>query len=121
MKLLFALLLTFFAATAISSTDPKIAYSMVQKGEAIIIDVREEDEIKSGMIKDAKWFPLSKVLNDKNWKDDFTKVAGDKKIFVHCRSGKRSERVMNILKDNGIPSENIGGYESLKQILPTKK
>ena len=70
------------------------------------------------MVKGAIWFPLSKVLEDKNWKDDFTKVAGDKKIFLHCRSGKRSERVMNILKENGISAENIGGYESLKKILP---
>ncbi len=121
MKKIFALLLTLFTLSAISATEPKTAYSMVQKGEAVIIDVREEDEIKSGMIKDAKWFPLSKVLNDKNWKEDLTKVAGNKKIFLHCRSGKRSEKVMNILKDNGIPSENIGGYESLKKILPVRE
>lgn len=121
MKKIITLLLTLFTVSAISATDPKTAYSMVQKDQAVIIDVREEDEVKSGMIKDAKWFPLSKVLNDKAWKEDFMKVTGDKKIFLHCRSGKRSERVMNILKDNGISSENIGGYESLKKILPVSE
>lgn len=121
MKKIITLLLTLFTVSAISATDPKTAYSMVQKDQAVIIDVREEDEVKSGMIKDAKWFPLSKVLNDKAWKEDFIKVAGDKKIFLHCRSGKRSERVMNILKDNGVSSENIGGYESLKKILPVSE
>ncbi len=118
MKKLFALLLTFFTITAFSATDPKVAYSMAQEGEAVIIDVREHDEIKLGMIKDAKWFPLSKILNDKKWKEDFVKVADGKKIFLHCRSGKRSEKFLNILKDNGISSENIGGYESLKKTLP---
>jgi rhodanese-related sulfurtransferase len=113
-------LLTLISFSAAAATTPKEAYSMAQKGEAVIIDVREEDEIKTGMIKDAKWFPLSKVLNDKAWKKDFTAMVGEKKIFLHCRSGKRSEKVLNILKDNGIPAENIGGYESLKKILPTE-
>jgi rhodanese-related sulfurtransferase len=119
MKKLLTLLLSFFTFTAISATTPKEAYSLAQKGEAVIVDVREQDEIKLGMIKDAKWFPLSKVLNDKKWKEDFVKVADGKTIFLHCRSGKRSEKVLNILKDNGIASENIGGYETLKNILPT--
>jgi len=121
MKKLLTLLLTLFTVSAFSATEPKTAYSMVQNGEAVIIDVREADEIKSGMIKDAKWFPLSKVENDKNWKEEFSKMAGDKKIFLHCRSGKRSEKVMNILKANGITSENIGGYETLKKILPVRE
>lgn len=118
MKKLIALLLTIFSINAISATDPKTAYAMVQEGKAVIIDVREEEEIKSGMIKDAKWFPLSKIESNKNWKKDFSALVGDKQIFLHCRTGKRSEKVMNILKENGIKSENIGGYETLKKILP---
>lgn len=118
MKKLIALIFTIFSVSAISATDPQSAYKMTQKGEAVIIDVREEDEINSGMIKDAKWFPLSKILNEKNWKEDFGKIVGNKKIFLHCKSGKRSEKAMNILKDNNIPAENIGGYEFLKNTLP---
>lgn len=118
MKRIFALILSMLSIAAISGTDPKLAYSMVQKNEAVIIDVREEDELKAGMIKDAKWFPLSKVMNDKNWKEDFGRLTKGKKIFLHCRSGARSEKVMNILKKNGIHSENIGGYEKLKIELP---
>lgn len=120
MKTLFALLLTLFTLSALPATDPKAAYLMTQNGEAVIIDVREVDEIKLGMIKDAKWFPLSQVLEDKNWKEVFLKITADNKIFLHCKTGKRAERVMNILKENGISSENIGGYESLKKILPIK-
>ncbi len=120
MKSIFCLLLTLFTVSAFSTTDPKAAYLMTQKGEAVIINVRESNETKSGMIKDAKWFPLSQVLEDKKWKETFLKISADKKLFLYCRSGKRSERVMNILKENGISSENIGGYESLKKILPIK-
>jgi rhodanese-related sulfurtransferase len=120
MKKLIAMILTALSLNAYS-TDPKTAYDMVQKGEAVIIDVREEDEIKSGMIKNAKWFPLSKITKDKTWKEDFKQLVGDKTIFLHCRSGARSEKAMNILKENGITSENIGGYESLKKILPVRE
>lgn len=91
---------------------------MVQNGEAVIIDVREKDEVKSGRIKDAKWFALSKISNDKNWKNEFIKIVEGKKIFLYCRSGRRSEKVMTILKENGITSENIGGYEDLKKMIP---
>lgn len=121
MKKMIALFLSIFALNSIASTDPKTAYSMVQKNEAIIIDVREENELKTGMIKDAKWFPLSKVTNDDNWKEDFKKLTEGKKIFLHCRSGARSEKVMNILKQNGIESENLGGYETLKHELPVRE
>jgi rhodanese-related sulfurtransferase len=121
MKRMIALLLSLFTLNTFAATDPKTAYSMVQKNEAVIIDVREEDELKAGMIKDAKWFPLSKVMKDKNWKEDFVKLADGKKIFLHCRSGARSEKVLNILKQNGIQSENLGGYETLKHELPTRE
>lgn len=109
------------AFNAVSATDPKTAYSLVQEGKAVIIDVREEDEVKEGMIKDAKWFPLSKIESDKDWKKDLNKMVGDKKIFLHCRTGRRSEKAMSILKENGIKSENIGGYETLKKILPIRE
>jgi rhodanese-related sulfurtransferase len=120
MKKLIAMILTALSVNAFS-TDPKTAYDMAQKGEAVIVDVREEDEIKSGMINNAKWFPLSKITNGKTWKEDFKQLVGDKTIFLHCRSGARSGRVMNILKENGIISENLGGYETLKKILPVKE
>lgn len=121
MKKILALVLSIFSLSSIASTDPKTAYSMVENNEAVIIDVREEDELKGGMIKDAKWFPLSRVLNDKDWKEDFEKITEGKKIFLHCRSGARSEKFMNILKENGIESENIGGYQHLKKVLPTRE
>lgn len=121
MKKMIALLLSLLSLNIIAATDPKTAYSMVQKNEAVIVDVREEDEIRAGMIKDAKWFPLSKVMEDKNWKEDFMALTQGKKIFLHCRSGVRSEKVMNILKQNGIESENIGGYQTLKHELPIKE
>ena len=120
MKTLSALLFILLSFNTFA-TDPKTAYALVQKNEAVMIDVREEDEVQSGMVKDARWFPLSKIENDKNWKKEFTKLTDDKKIFLYCRSGRRSEKVLNILKEAGIESKNIGGFETLKTILPVRK
>lgn len=121
MKKLFTLILSFLSFSVIASSDPKVAYEMYQQGQAIIIDVRESDELGPGMVDGAEWFPMSKVLSDKNWKEEFLKQTKDKAIFLYCRTGNRSGKVQKILEDNGINSENIGGYESLKNILPVKK
>lgn len=121
MKKLFSLILCLFSLKGVAASTPKEAYELASKNIAVIIDVREKDEIKSGMIDKASWFPMSKIENDKQWKDDFKKISEGKKIFVYCRSGRRSEKVKDILKSEGIESENLGGYETLKSELPIKK
>lgn len=103
------------------ATTPQEAYKMAKEGKAVIVDVREQDEIKDGMVDIAAWFPMSKINTDESWKQDFAKLTKGKKIFLYCRSGNRSGKVQNILKENGIESENIGGYMTLKDELPSKK
>lgn len=112
-------LFSIFACQATTPEEAKEAYSLVQSGKAVFIDVREEDEIKSGMIEKASWIPLSKIQADESWKEELLKTSKDKKIFLYCRSGNCSGKAQSILKEKGIPSVNIGGYESLKTILPT--
>jgi rhodanese-related sulfurtransferase len=121
MKKTLLLTLSLIFITTLSATEPADAYKMLNEGKAVIVDVREEDEIKLGMIEKALWFPLSKVNNDKNWKEQFQKLTQGKQIFLYCRSGNRSGKVKNILKENNIESENIGGFESLKNQLPTHR
>lgn len=121
LKRLLAVFFTLFSVNALSNVGPQEAYQEMQSDKAVIIDVREKDELPPGMIKGAKWFPLSKFSNDKNWQEDFRKLVNNKTIYLYCRSGNRSERVLNLLKENGISSQNLGGYEELKHKLPTSK
>lgn len=118
MKKIITMFLSLLSLNLFAGIDPKMAYEQVKKGEAVIIDVREADEIKSGMIKDALWLPMSKITSGSDWKGEFQDLIKGKKIYLHCRSGVRSGKVMNILKQNGIESENLGGYMTLKDILP---
>ncbi len=64
-----------------------------QKGEPIqIIDVREPHEYEIANIG-GELIPLNQVT------DNADKIASDKKVVVHCRSGKRSEDAIKKLKD----------------------
>ncbi len=120
MKIMITVLMSLFSLSVLAATSPKDAYKLVEENKAVMIDVREADEVKGGMIKNAIWFPMSKIKEDKNWKNDFAKITSGKKIFLHCRTGRRSGEVKDILKGQGIESENIGGYETLKTELPLK-
>lgn len=104
---------------ALAQTTPREAYEMAGQGQAVIIDVREAHEIKVGMLERARWFPLSKIRAGKDWKEDFQALAQGKRVFLYCRSGNRSGQALEALKANGIAAENLGGYLTLKDKLPT--
>ena len=99
----------------------KTALSEYQKGSAVIIDVREEEEVNSNHIVGAQWIPLSFIRSDQDKaiklvKDNFQ----DKKVYIYCRSGNRSQTVTDILKGNGINAINLGGLGSLKSEFKTE-
>lgn len=118
MKFFISLIILITTTVTMAAPQPRDAYDLVKAGKAIMIDVREKDEIASGMIEKAVWFPKSKIESDTTWKKDFETLTSGKQIFLYCRSGRRSGEVQKILKTNGIKSENIGGYETLKTLLP---
>ncbi len=121
----FALLSIFIFNTFIrnhAEADVKESYSKIIQGKAIIIDVREESEVKEGMIKDALWIPLSKIdANPKAETESIKKLAQGKEVFLYCRSGARSGKVQGILEKEGVKSVNLGGFSSLSnENLPTQ-
>ena len=120
MKWILSLLLGF-STHVLAATSAKDAYSMLKNIQAILIDVREADEVKDGMIEKATWMALSKLKADNAWEKELRESSKGKKIFLYCRSGKRSEVARELLKQKGIEAENIGGYETLKTELPTTK
>ncbi len=120
MKWILSLLLGF-STLVFAATSAQDAYSMLKNNQAIFIDVREADEVKDGMIEKATWMALSKLKADNAWEKELRVSSKGKKIFLYCRSGKRSEVAREILKQKGIEAENIGGYETLKTELPTTK
>lgn len=91
------------------SSNPEFKHiqEYLDKG-AIILDVRTDAEFDEGHVKDA----LHIVLD--NLEDEITQVkALDKPIITCCRSGARSERAKDILKDKGIDAINGGPWQNV--------
>lgn len=76
----------------------------LEKGEKLeLIDVREEEEVQEGMIKEAKHIPMGEIPN---YVDQLDK---DKEYIFICRSGRRSENVCMYLQDHGYKVVNMVG------------
>lgn len=99
-----------------------VAYALQEKGEAVIIDIREEKELQEGMVKGAKWFPLSRLKQDENWVQDFKSLVKNQKIYLYCRSGRRVKEFQTALSKQSLAKGiNLGGLAELSQLLPIVK
>lgn len=68
-----------------------------------VLDVREQDEWNEGHVPGAKHIPLGSLQERIDEVDDATRV------FVVCRSGKRSLEGASILEENGIDAVSVAG------------
>lgn len=69
---------------------------------AVLLDVREDDEFRSGHIPGALNIPLSRI--------DTITIPKDKPLYVYCLRGARSKRAVNALKRMGYANvRSIGG------------
>lgn len=113
-------LFIFLISAQVLGTDPRTALDLVHKKQAFIVDVREINEIQDGMIEHALWYPKSELLKDKYLMESFVKMTAGKKVFLYCERGGRSGVCTEFLKSKGVDAENLGGFQKLKAILPTK-
>ena len=95
-----------------SEVDPLTAHQWAADGEAVIIDVREQNEIAQASINGAIHLPMSAF--------DPSRLPTDsgKKIVFFCAHGMRSIQVSRHLLANGLLDEayNLtGGLEAWQQ------
>ncbi len=80
-----------------------------------LIDVRTESEAKLGSIQKAILIPLRNIEEGKDI-DKIKAISSNKKLYIHCGSGSRSIRAIEILKNHGINAINVkGGIEAWKK------
>jgi rhodanese-related sulfurtransferase len=113
---IFALILSF-ALAAPADITPAAVQAEVSQGKAILVDVREADEVAEGKIEGAKTFPLSK-MNTPEWATFMKTLPKDKTIYTYCASGGRATKVATALKAKGFHAQSAGGYEDLLQAQP---
>lgn len=77
---------------------------------AVLIDVRTEDEYKGGHIEGSINIPLQKISDVQNRIKE-----QNPPIFVHCLSGGRSAKAASVLKSMGYTNvTNIGGINGYR-------
>lgn len=70
-------------------------YAAELPASVMIIDVRNQDEANSGMLKTAKLIPAEEI------KDRAAEIPKDKLIVTHCSTGVRAEMAYHALKELG--------------------
>lgn len=118
---LLAFSLAIAGETKVEKIDAKAAAALAEKGGATIIDVREEEEVTSGMAKPAKWFPLTKVRSDPAAYKAFLAKQPKGKLVFYCAAGKRAGEAAEQAAALGYSVANMGGMSDWEAAgLPTK-
>ena len=101
---------------------PQKAKDFVDKHQAVLLDVRELDEVSEGMIHGAQWIAKSAIdADDKKWKTFVSHLDKKKPLIMYCRSGGRAGRVGETLEKQGFHVLNMGGFDAWKEAgFPTK-
>ena len=79
---------------------------IMKEKEYIIIDVRTKEEYTESHIKSSINIPYDEINKDSN-------IDKDKVVFVYCRSGVRSKKANDTLKNLGYEVYDLGAFNSI--------
>lgn len=71
--------------------------------DAVLLDVRENDEWHAGHAPAARHLPMSRLV------ERLADIPDAEPLYVICRSGARSARVVAFLNRQGRQSVNVAG------------
>lgn len=96
------------------------AVKLMNNDDSVVLDVREDNEVRDGKIQGAKHIPLAQL--DKRITE--LEKSKDKPILVYCRSGNRSTHACATLSKHGFAdvSNLAGGFTAWQSAnLPVVK
>lgn len=96
------------------------ATQLINHHEAMVIDVREDSELRDGMIPNAKHIPLGQIQARVKELDRFR----SRPVIIACRSGARSSGACRLLRKAGFTDvyNLAGGMINWQQAnLPVEK
>ncbi len=79
------------------------AARLLERGQAVAIDVREPSEWQAGRMPGARHLPLGELAHRAD------ELPRETTIIAVCRSGNRSDLVTRALRDAGYPAHNLEG------------
>jgi rhodanese-related sulfurtransferase len=83
--------------------DPATAAELAERGEAVLLDVREQREWDAGHAPGAVHIPLGQLAAR------LPELPQDRPVVAVCRSGSRSSRAVKALQRAGVEAENLDG------------
>jgi len=81
--------------------DPGRAAELLERGEAVLLDVREPQEWAAGHAPQAEHLPLGLLTPEA--------VPQDRPVIAVCRSGNRSGKAADALAAAGVRVHNLAG------------
>jgi rhodanese-related sulfurtransferase len=85
-------------AGGISSVTPSEAVVLINRSNAVVLDVRDEAEFANGHITDARHIPLAQLADRIKELQKFK----DKPVLVNCQAGTRSAKAGDTLRKSGF-------------------
>ncbi|MBI2767917.1 MAG: rhodanese-like domain-containing protein [Chloroflexi bacterium] len=84
------------------------AKEKLDKGEAVMVDVREPDEYVEVHAKDVRLVPVNTVINEVR---QIREYAGDKEVMFICKSGQRSALAAEFATAAGMTDKELYNVE----------
>lgn len=108
---MFTLVLLFVSTIALAADYTKdgleVIKAKVQKGEVILVDVREKNEWDEAHVLGAKLFSLSRLSKGATKEEIESVVGKDKVVYLHCKAGVRCMKAAEILEKQGFKVQAI--------------
>lgn len=108
---MFTLVLLFVSTIALAADYTKdgleVIKAKVQKGEVILVDVREKNEWDEAHVLGAKLFPLSRLSKGASKEEIESVVGRDKVVYLHCKAGVRCMKAAEILEKQAFKVQAI--------------
>ncbi len=86
-----------------NAIDVREAHELLERGNALALDVREPAEWRAGRIPDAVHIPLGELPRRAH------ELPRDRRIVAVCRSGNRSGLATSALRRAGYEADNLRG------------
>lgn len=98
--------LTLFCLSAVASLPAaeqtkdtlKTVQEKVDSGDAVLVDVREQEEWDAGHVEGAIFLPLSALKDGLSKEELESRLPEGKVLYTYCRSGRRSVAAAEILE-----------------------
>lgn len=89
-----------------SDLSPQDAVVLINKQDALVLDVRDESEFKSGHIVNARNIPVALLETQLNELES----SRERPLLIVCKTGQRSARASSLLKKQGFTNVfKLGG------------